>query len=297
MATVDRIVAARDPHGFRPLALGRLGDAVVVASETCAMDLIGATYERDVEPGEVVIIDRSGVRSVKPFPPAPRCQCIFEHVYFARPDSYVFGESVNTARTAFGRRLAQESAVDADVVVPVPDSGVCAAIGYAEEARLPLRMGLIRNHYVGRTFIEPQQSIRHFGVKLKLAPVASTLKGKRVVVVDDSIVRGTTSRKIVKMLKAAGAKEVHLRISSPPTKWPCFYGIDTPSRQELIAASHSTEEIARYVTADTLGYLSLAGLHAAAQDPSGATFCSACFSGKYLTPLSAEGREAVASPG
>ncbi len=284
LATVDRIVAARDPYGFRPLALGRLGDAVVVASETCAMDLIGATWERDVEPGEVVIIDRSGVRSVMPFPPAPRTQCVFEHVYFARPDSYVFGQSVNTSRTAFGRRLAQEAPVDADVVVPVPDSGVCAAIGYAEEAKLPLRMGLIRNHYVGRTFIEPQQSIRHFGVKVKLNPVRSILEGQRVVLIDDSIVRGTTSRKIVRMIKAAGAREVHVRISCPPTISPCFYGVDTPRRSELIAATHTLEEIRTYLDADSLYYLSLEGM-LAGMNSHGSEFCTSCYTGRYPVPF------------
>ncbi len=284
LATPDRIVAARDPHGFRPLALGRLGDAVVVASETCAMDLIGASWERDVEPGEVVVIDASGVRSIKPFPPAPRAQCIFEHVYFARPDSYVFGQSVNTARTAFGRRLAQESPVEADVVVPVPDSGVCAAIGYAEEAHLPLRMGLIRNHYVGRTFIEPQQSIRHFGVKVKLNPVRSILEGQRVVLIDDSIVRGTTSRKIVRMIKAAGAREVHVRISCPPTISPCFYGVDTPRRSELIAATHSLEEIRKYLDADSLCYLSLEGL-LAGMNSHRSEFCTSCYTGRYPVPF------------
>ena len=284
IATVDRIVAVRDPHGFRPLALGRLGDAVVVASETCAMDLIGATYERDVEPGEVVIIDRSGLRSISPFPSAPRSQCIFEHVYFARPDSYVFGQSVNTARTAFGRRLAQEAPVDADVVVPVPDSGVCAAIGYAEEARLPLRMGLIRNHYVGRTFIEPQQSIRHFGVKVKLNPVRSILEGQRVVLIDDSIVRGTTSRKIVRMIKAAGAREVHVRISCPPTISPCFYGVDTPRRSELIAATHTLEEIRTYLDADSLYYLSLEGM-LSGMNSHRSQFCTSCYTGHYPVPF------------
>ena len=234
MLTPDRLIALRDPHGFRPLALGRLGDAYVVCSETCAMDLIGATYERDVEPGEVLIISSAGVRSVKPFPPAPLAHCIFEHVYFARPDSYVFGKSVNEVRTELGRILAREQPVAADVVVPVPDSGVCAAMGYAEESGVPLRMGLIRNHYVGRTFIQPQQSIRHFGVKVKLNPVRSILDGKRVILVDDSIVRGTTSRKIVRMVRAAGAREVHVRISCPPTISPCFYGVDTPSKNELI---------------------------------------------------------------
>ena len=206
MMTKDRLIGARDPHGFRPLAIGRLGDAWVICSETCAMDLIGATYVRDVEPGEVVIVGPHGLRSVKPYPPARQSQCIFEHVYFSRPDSYVFGESVNEVRTEFGRRLARESGVPADVVVPIPDSGVCAAVGYAEASGLPMRMGLIRNHYVGRTFIQPQQSIRHFGVRVKLNPVRSILEGKRVVLVDDSIVRGTTSRKIVRMVRSAGAQ-------------------------------------------------------------------------------------------
>src|SRR5688572_16870650 len=228
MMTKDRLIGARDPHGFRPLALGRLGDAWVIASETCAMDLIGATYVRDIEPGEVVVISAHDMKSLKPFVVSQKSQCIFEHVYFARPDSYVFGESVNEVRTEFGRRLARESGVPADVVVPIPDSGVCAAIGYSEVAGIAMRMGLIRNHYVGRTFIEPQQSIRHFGVRVKLNPVRSILDGKRVVLVDDSIVRGTTSRKIVRMVRDAGAREVHMRISCPPTISPCFYGVDTP---------------------------------------------------------------------
>ena len=247
-----------------PLALGQLGDAWIVCSETCALDLIGATYVRDVEPGEVIVISDGGLRSIKAFPPAPvLSQCVFEHVYFARPDSYVFGRSVNDVRTELGRVLAREAPADADVVVPIPDSGVCAATGFAEEAKLPLRMGLIRNHYVGRTFIQPQQSIRHFGVKVKLNPVRSILEGKSVVLLDDSLVRGTTSRKIVKMVKAAGAREVHLRISCPPTVSPCFYGVDTPSRAELIAATHTIEEIRKYVGADTLAYLSLEGMRAA----------------------------------
>ena len=206
---------------------------------------------RDVEPGEVLVISAGGVRSLKPFPPAPLSHCVFEHVYFARPDSYVFGESVNEVRTNLGRLLAREAPVDADVVVPVPDSGVCAAIGYAEESGIPMRMGLIRNHYVGRTFIQPQQSIRHFGVRVKLNPVRSILEGKRVVLVDDSIVRGTTSRKIVRMVRAAGAREVHMRISCPPTISPCFYGVDTPRRSELIAATHTLEEIRQYLDADS----------------------------------------------
>ena len=231
LLTKDRLIAARDPNGFRPLALGQLGDAWIVCSETCALDLIGATYVRDVEPGEVIVIGAGGLRSITAFPPAPMLsQCVFEHVYFARPDSYVFGRSVNDVRTELGRVLAREAPANADVIVPIPDSGVCAATGFAEEAKVPLRMGLIRNHYVGRTFIQPQQSIRHFGVKVKLNPVRSILEGQSVVLVDDSLVRGTTSRKIVKMVKAAGAREVHLRISCPPTISPCFYGVDTPSR-------------------------------------------------------------------
>ena len=276
----DHLVAARDPHGFRPLALGRLGDAWVVCSETCALDLINATYVRDVEPGEVVVIGPEGLRSRRAFPPAPLSHCVFEHVYFARPDSEVFGQSVNQVRTNLGRLLAKETAAPADVVVPIPDSGVCAAIGYAEEAHLPIRFGLIRNHYVGRTFIEPAQSIRHFGVKVKLNPVKSILAGQRVVLVDDSLVRGTTSRKIVKMVRAAGAREVHLRISCPPTVSPCFYGVDTPRRSELIAATHSLEEIRKYVGADSVGYLSLEGLLSAVG--SGRKhYCTSCYTGQY----------------
>src|SRR5438874_2866875 len=280
MLTKDRLVAVRDPHGFRPLALGRLEDAYVVCSETCAMDLIGATYERDVEPGEVLIVSAEGERSIKPFPPAPLAHCIFEHVYFARPDSYVFGRSVNEVRTNLGKVLAREQPVDADVVVPVPDSGVCAAMGFAEQAGIPLRMGLIRNHYVGRTFIQPQQSIRHFGVKVKLNPVRSILEGKRVILVDDSIVRGTTSQKIVKMVRAAGAKEVHVRISCPPTISPCFYGVDTPRTSELIAATHTLNEIREFVEADSVAYLSLEGLLSAVGTERSA-YCSSCYTGRY----------------
>jgi amidophosphoribosyltransferase len=280
LLTRDRLVAVRDPHGFRPLALGRLGDAVVVASETCAMDLIGATYVRDVEPGEVLVVSAEGMRSIRPFPPAPLAHCIFEHVYFARPDSYVFGKSVNEVRTDLGRNLAREQPVDADVIVPVPDSGVCAAVGYADESGVPLRMGLIRNHYVGRTFIQPQQSIRHFGVKVKLNPVRSILDGKRVVLVDDSIVRGTTSRKIVKMVRAAGAKEVHVRISCPPTISPCFYGVDTPSKSELIAATHTLDEITKFLDADSVGYLSMEGLLSTVGSIRG-SYCSSCYTGVY----------------
>ena len=280
MLTRDRLVAVRDPHGFRPLALGRLGDAFVVCSETCAMDLIGATYERDVAPGEVLVITAEGVRSIKPFPTAPLAQCVFEHVYFARPDSYVFGMSVNEVRTELGRILAREQPADADVVVPVPDSGVCAAMGYADESGVALRMGLIRNHYVGRTFIQPQQSIRHFGVKVKLNPVRSILDGKRVILVDDSIVRGTTSRKIVRMVRAAGAREVHVRISCPPTISPCFYGVDTPCKSELIAATHTVAEIRDFLEADSVGYLSLEGLMTAVGSER-RSYCSSCYTGVY----------------
>lgn len=278
--TKDNLVAVRDPHGFRPLVIGRLGDAHIVCSETCALDLIGATYVRDVEPGEVFIVGPGGPRSVRPLPAARLSHCIFEHVYFARPDSLVFGESVNEVRTNLGRVLARESGVEADVVVPIPDSGVCAALGYAEESGIPFNMGLIRNHYVGRTFIEPQQSIRHFGVRVKLNPVRSILEGKRVVLVDDSIVRGTTSRKIVRMLKAAGAAAVHMRISCPPTISPCFYGVDTPRRSELIASTHTLEEIRTYVEADTLAYLSLEGLLSAVGRRHG-DYCTSCYTGQY----------------
>ncbi|HEX6324547.1 MAG TPA: amidophosphoribosyltransferase [Vicinamibacterales bacterium] len=280
LLTKDRMIAVRDPHGFRPLAIGMLGDAYIACSETCALDLIGATYLRDVEPGEMIVAGPGGLRSYRPFAPAPASHCIFEHVYFARPDSYVFGQSVNEVRTEQGRRLAREQPVDADVVVPIPDSGVCAATGYAEASHIPLRMGLIRNHYVGRTFIQPQQSIRHFNVKVKLNPVRSILEGRRVVLVDDSIVRGTTSRKIVKMVRAAGAREVHMRISCPPTISPCFYGVDTPRRAELIAATHSIEEIRKYIEADSLGYLSLEGLLGSVGEKRGA-YCTSCYTGEY----------------
>jgi amidophosphoribosyltransferase len=281
MMTKDRLVGVRDPYGFRPLALGRLGNAWVICSETCAMDLIGATYVRDIEPGEMVVVSASGMKSIKPFgiePPAQ--QCIFEHVYFSRPDSYVFGESVNEVRTELGRRLARESPVGADVIVPIPDSGVCAAVGFAEQSGVPMRMGLIRNHYVGRTFIQPQQSIRHFGVRVKLNPVRSILEGKRVVLVDDSIVRGTTSRKIVRMVRSAGAREVHMRVSCPPTISPCFYGVDTPRRSELIGATHTLEEIRKYLDADSVAYLSLDGLTSSV--PQGKSrYCTSCYTGVY----------------
>jgi amidophosphoribosyltransferase len=285
----DTIIAVRDPMGIRPLCLGILPgskESHVLASEPTAFDLIGAEYVRDIEPGEMVILDGAGIRSMRPLEPAPRRSCVFEWVYFARPDSHLAGQSVYEVRKALGKTLAKEHPVEADVVIPVPDSGVPSAIGYASERGIPFEMGLIRSHYVGRTFIEPQQSIRHFGVRLKLNPVEPVLKGKRVVVIDDSIVRGTTSRKIVKMVRDAGAREVHLRISSPPTQWPCYYGIDTPTRRELIASSHTNDEIARYVTADSLGYLSLEGMLAAVGGATGIEgFCHACFSGQYSIPF------------
>ena len=283
LLTERQLVAVRDSFGFRPLVLGRLKNAYVLASETTALDLIEAEMIRELEPGEMLVIDERGMHSSYPFERSRLGRCVFEHVYFAKPDSVLFGMSVYGVRQKLGMQLAKEHPVDADLVIAVPDSGVPAAIGYSRVSGIPYDIGLIRSHYVGRTFIEPQQSIRHFGVKLKLSAVHEVLKGKRLVVVDDSIVRGTTSRKIVKMLRAAGAREIHLRISSPPTRWPCYYGIDTPSRQELIASNHSVEEIARFVTADTLGYLSLEGLGSAVGDPQSATFCNACFSGKYLT--------------
>ncbi len=282
------LVAIRDPFGFRPLVLGRLRNAYVLASETTALDLIEAEYLRELEPGEMLVIDDAGLHSSHPLRPQRPARCIFEHIYFAKPDSVLFGQSVYASRKKLGVQLAKEHPAQADLVIAVPDSGVPAAIGFSQASGIPYDVGLIRSHYVGRTFIEPQQSIRHFGVKLKLSAVREVLRGKRVVVVDDSIVRGTTSRKIVKMLKAAGATEVHLRISSPPSRWPCYYGIDTPSRQELIASSHTEEEISRYVTADSLGYLSLEGLGEAFGDPESRTYCNACFSGAYLTPLAKE---------
>ncbi len=288
--TESKLIAMRDPWGFRPLVMGRLKDAYVFSSETSSFDLIEAELIREVEPGEMVVVDGKGMRSYRPFEltrdPEPQRFCVFEHVYFARPDSLLNGRSVYRAREKMGRRLAIEHPADVDVVIPVPDSGVPAAIGYARQSDITFEMGLIRSHYVGRTFIEPQDSIRHFGVRLKLSPVRAAVNGKRVAVVDDSLVRGTTSRKIVKMLRAAGAKEVHLRISAPPTTHPCYYGIDTPTRSELIASSHSPEEIARYVTCDSLAYLSHDGMmEAVGTDEAGAGYCSACFTGEYPVPL------------
>ena len=283
--TEKGVVAVRDPLGFRPLVLGKLKNGgTVFASETCALDLIEAEYIREIEPGEMAVVDDKGLRTLQTLPRQRSGKCIFELIYFARPDSQVFDRSVYATRKALGRRLFIEAPAEADLVVPVPDSGVPAALGYSEQSGIPYEMGLIRSHYVGRTFIEPSQSIRHFGVKLKLNPVPGVVRGKRVVVVDDSIVRGTTSRKIVKMIRDAGAREVHLRISAPPTRWPCYYGIDTPVRSELIAASHTEAEIAKYITADSLGYLSREGMHAAAQaEPR--SFCDACFTGEYLVQL------------
>ena len=290
--TLDRMIAARDPMGFRPLVLGEFKSGrtrgFVVASETCALDLIEAQYLREVEPGEIITFGPKGMESLKPFPPAPHAKCIFEYIYFARPDSNLYGRNVYLVRKELGRQLARENGVEADLVTPVPDSGVPAAIGYAEESGLPLEFGLIRNHYVGRTFIEPQESIRHFGVKIKLNAQREVLEGKRVVVVDDSIVRGTTSRKIVRMLREAGAKKVHMRISSPPTTGPCYYGIDTPTRSELIASASSVEEIRKFIDADSLGYLSHEGMYGFL-DGRTQGFCDACFSGNYPVHFDDEG--------
>jgi amidophosphoribosyltransferase len=288
--SADRIFAARDPRGFRPLAMGRIRggsgakqETVVFASETCAFDLIGATYEREVKAAELVVVGREGVSSRFYTSSAPQSSCIFEHVYFSRPDSLVFGRPVDQSRDQLGRQLAREAPAEADIVVPVPDSGVTAAMGYAAESGIPFRFGLIRNHYVGRTFIEPSQSVRDFGVKLKLNPVRSLLAGKRVVLIDDSIVRGTTSRKIVRMIRSAGAEEVHMRVSCPPTISPCFYGVDTPSKQQLIAANKSIEEIREYIGADSLAYLSVEGLKRACGDGQKTTYCTACYTGQYPT--------------
>jgi amidophosphoribosyltransferase len=290
MLTGDRIFAVRDPRGFRPLVMGRIpgqaahrADTIVFASETCAFDLIGAVYEREVKPGELVIVGPEGVHSRFYAAQQPQSSCIFEHVYFSRPDSMVFGRAVQQTRDAMGRQLALESPVVADIVVPVPDSGVTAAMGFSHESGIPLQFGLIRNHYVGRTFIEPEQRVRDFGVKLKLNPVRHVLEGKKVVLIDDSIVRGTTSRKIVRMVRDAGAKEVHMRISCPPTISPCYYGVDTPSKNQLIAANKSVDEIREYIGADSLAYLSLEGLRRAAGEDDAKFYCTACYTGKYPT--------------
>lgn len=282
--TKDSVIAARDQHGFRPLSIGKVDDSYAFSSESCAFDLIGAEYQREVEPGEIVQVSTDGKLQSKNYKKPSQANCVFEHIYFARPDSLIFGDSVYDVRKNLGRELAKEHPIDADLVIPVPDSGNFAALGYSEQSKIPFEFGFIRNHYVGRTFIEPKQSIRGFGVKVKLNPVKETLEGKRVVVIDDSIVRGTTSKKIVKMLRDAGAKEVSLLISSPPFIKPCFYGIDTPSESELIAATHSMKEICDFIEADHLGYLSMEGMFRAIKKDS-KSFCTACFTGKYATKV------------
>jgi amidophosphoribosyltransferase len=285
----DMVIGVRDPLGVRPLLMGKLGTATILASETCALDIIGATYVRDLDPGEIVVIDHSGVRSIKPFPKRPHRFCIFEYIYFARPDSSIEGFSVYEARKRIGAELARENGVPADVIVPVPDSGVPAALGYAQEAGIPFELGIIRNHYVGRTFIEPTDHIRHLGVRLKHNANRAKVDGKRVVLVDDSIVRGTTSKKIVEMVRAAGAKEVHMRISSPPTTHSCFYGIDTPERSKLLAAQHNVAEMAKIIGVDSLAFISIDGLYRAmglpGRDPDKPQYCDACFTGDYPTTL------------
>ena len=284
LMTKTELVAARDPHGFRPLCLGKLDGAYIVASETCVMDLIEAEFIREVEPGELILINDQGIQSFFPFKKVETKHCVFEHIYFARPDSFIFGEHVYTARKNMGRAMAQESPADVDLIVPVPDSGVVSAMGFAEESGIPFEMGLIRNHYVGRTFIEPQSQIRHFGVKLKLNPVKEIIAGKRIAIIDDSIVRGTTARKIVKMLRDVGAKEIHLRISAPPILHSCFYGIDTPTKEELIAHTHDLEETRQYLAADSLAYLSLEKMMEVLENGK-KKFCSACFDGNYPIPI------------
>ena len=285
--TEKELVAVRDPFGFRPLILGHLRDAPVVASETCALDLINAQFLREIEPGEMLLINENGVQSFKPFPQKQHHQCIFEFIYFARPDSFIFNRNVYEVRKSLGIQLAKESPAEVEMVVPIPDSGVPATLGYANESKIPLEMGMIRNHYVGRTFIEPEQSIRHFGVKIKLNPVKGLMEGKRIVTVDDSIVRATTSRKINRMFRHAGAKEVHVRISSPPITHPCFFGIDTPKRSELIASSHTVKEIQKYINASSLNYLSLEGLKKCVEGEA-EKFCYACFTGDYPLPFPKE---------
>ena len=282
--TPDALIAVRDPRGFRPLVLGKLKDAWVVGSETCAFDLIDAEYVREIEAGEMLVINEAGLNPMHPFEEKPKSVCTFEHVYFSRPDSIIYGRSINQSRHLMGRQLAVEHPVEADIVVPVPDSGVAAAIGYSAESGISFRQGIIRNHYIGRTFIEPTQSIRSFGVRLKLNPIQDLIRNQRVVLVDDSIVRGTTSKKVVALVKEAGAKEVHMRISCPPTISPCYYGVNTPRKAELIAAQMSVEEVRKYIEADSLGYLSMEGmLEAARMDIN--SVCVACWNGKYPTPI------------
>ncbi len=289
MLSNNALIGVRDPSGVRPLVLGKLGDAYIMASESCALDIIGAELIRDVEPGEMIVIDENGVHAQKPLPSAPPKLCIFEYIYFARPDSVIDGHNVYNARKQIGVQLAKESAVDADLIIPVPDSGVPSAIGYAQESGIPFELGIIRNHYVGRTFIQPTDNIRHLGVKLKHSPNSELIKGKRIVLVDDSIVRGTTSKKIVDMMRNAGAKEVHMRISSPPTTFPCFYGIDTPEREHLMAAKMNTEEMAKAIGCDSLAFISMDGLYQAItqtdRDPDMPQYCDACFSGDYPVDL------------
>ena len=280
LLTQKQMIGLRDPRGFRPLCLGKLNGSYVLASETCALDLIQAEYVREVEPGEIVIIDEQGLRSIKPFPSTQPALCVFEFIYFARPDSRVFGESVYQARKRLGRELALESPVACDVVIPMPDSGNCAGLGFAEASGIPFEMGITRNHYVGRTFIQPSQISRDLGVKVKLNPVREVINNKRIVVIEDSIVRGTTSKVRMKNLREAGAKEVHMRVSCPPHRYPCYYGIDFPTREELIATSHSIEEIGKFIGLDSLGYLSLDGMIKAMPFPK-ETFCLSCFNGKY----------------
>ncbi len=282
--TEKEIVAARDPFGFRPMVLGELKGSPVIASETCAFDLINAKFIREIEPGEMLLINEEGMRSFKPFPPKQHHQCIFEFIYFARPDSFLFNRNIYEVRKSFGAQLAKEAPADVDMVVPIPDSGFPATLGYATESKIPLELGMIRNHYIGRTFIEPDRRIRHFGVKIKLNPVKDLLKRKRIVTVDDSIVRATTSRKINRMFRHAGAKEVHVRISSPPITHPCFYGIDTPKRSELIASAHQVKEIEKFIHASSLSYLSLEGLKKCVKEDAG-QFCYACFTGDYPIPF------------
>jgi len=287
--TQKKMIGLRDPYGVRPLVLGRLGDAWILSSETCALDIIGAEFVRDVEPGEIVIIDDKGLHSIKPFTKKPNRFCIFEYIYFARPDSVMEGRNVYDVRKNIGAELARESHVESDLIVPVPDSGVPAAIGYSEEAGVPFELGIIRNHYVGRTFIEPSDQIRHLGVRLKHNANAARLKGKRVVLVDDSIVRGTTCVKIVEMVRNAGAKEVHMRVSSPPTAHPCFYGIDTPQQKELLAAQYDLDAMAKHIGVDTLAFISIDGLYRAlgenGRDIEIPQYCDACFSGEYPIAL------------
>jgi amidophosphoribosyltransferase len=280
LLTQNQMIGVRDPHGFRPLCVGKLDGAYVLSSETCALDLIQAKYIREVEPGEIIIIDEKGLHSFKPLPLAKPSLCIFEFIYFARPDSHVYGESVYLARKRLGKELALEKPVECGLVIPMPDSGNCAALGFAEASGIPLEMGIIRNHYVGRTFIQPSQTSRDLGVKVKLNPVREVIKDKRIVVIEDSIVRGTTSKIRMKNLREAGAKEVHMRVSCPPHRYPCYYGIDFPTREELIASSHSIEEISKFIGLDTLGYLSLDGMIKAMPFPK-ENFCLSCFDGQY----------------